>query len=66
MKVFELVSKKNLVIGEPYYLSDKKMVYVGRDKDTDGFYFYPLESHDFLCWEDGTVGFHDPLIYEEV
>ena len=30
------------------------------------FIFYPLESHDFQCWEDGTVGFHDPLIYEEV
>lgn len=64
-----LVEKDRLVIGEPYYFYEdepEKMVFVGTHKK-NVLFFYPIDkNHSFIEDSDGTIGFYDPFVYEEV
>ncbi len=65
-----LVNKKDLVIGDLYYLDEYKSsfgYFVGYDSDGDE-YFYPITPHSYLYADDGTVNLYSnsSYKYEEV
>jgi hypothetical protein len=69
MKVFKQITKKDLVVGETYFLNsngENEMYFIGFDDDEESPMFYPIGGKTpYFQSTDGTVLFSNPMIWDE-